>query len=265
MKPLVIGPGKVATPYGTALSDLLSTKHLAEAIIASAFLTVGGAERLVDALRRAPKGAKITVVVGSMAGFTRKAAIRYLQSFVSGSKRKLLAAKLKLVHPFEEDPRNPCFHAKAAYVRAGQRRHLAIDGSHNLTDEGLESAGELGVWLEGKPASPTFARPRRFRLSSQAGSGRVGIHERRVGNQRSSAKTLTARRWSAVSSGASITVGRRPGPPVVVRTRVARMPAKLCIMARAETSVPSAILARLTRVKPRTVAKVCNRSEPSAH
>ena len=49
------------------------------------------------------------------------------------------------------------------------------------------------------------------------------IHERMVGNQRSKSKTLTARRCCVVSSGASITVGRRPGLPVAVRTSVARM------------------------------------------
>ena len=47
------------------------------------------------------------------------------------------------------------------------------------------------------------------------------IHERSEGIQRASSKTLTAWRCSAVSSGGSATVGRRPMPPVVVRTSVA--------------------------------------------
>lgn len=149
MKTLLIGPGTVGTPYGTALSDLLGTRGLTEAIIASAFLTEAGAERLIDAVRRERSGATITVIVGSMAGFTRKAAIRYLQSFITGKNRKLVVARLRLVHPFEAEPRNPCFHAKVAYGRVGTRRHLAIIGSHNLTTDGLESYGELGVAVDG--------------------------------------------------------------------------------------------------------------------
>src|ERR1039457_1711394 len=60
-------------------------------------------------------------------------------------------------------------------------------------------------------------------------TGRVVIHERSVGIQRSSSNTLTARRCEVFSSGAIITVARRPGPPVVVRTRVARISARSLI------------------------------------
>ena len=59
-------------------------------------------------------------------------------------------------------------------------------------------------------------------------------------------------------SGASITVRRRPVPPVVVRTNVARIPDSACIILRADKLVPEAILARLTSVRPSTVAKVCS-------
>ena len=71
------------------------------------------------------------------------------------------------------------------------------------------------------------------------------IHERMVGNQRSRSKTFTARRCSVVSSGASITVGRRPALPVAVRTKVARIWPRFFMVWRAEASVLSAILARL--------------------
>src|SRR5215208_3920769 len=57
--------------------------------------------------------------------------------------------------------------------------------------------------------------------TSSSESGLVFMHERSDGIQRASSKTLTARRCSAVSSGGSATVGRRPMPPVVVRTSVA--------------------------------------------
>ncbi len=91
------------------------------------------------------------------------------------------------------------------------------------------------------------------------------IDERMSGNHLFSPKTFTARRCSAVSSGASITVGLRPGPPVVVRTSVALICARFSSIRRAEASGVSAILARLTSVKPSTVAKVCSLSDPSAH
>ena len=95
--------------------------------------------------------------------------------------------------------------------------------------------------------------------------GREVMHERMSGNHFSSSKTFTARRCPAVSSGASMTVGRRPGPPVVVRTSVALMPARLSSIFLTDTSGASAILARLTSINPRTVANVCSRIDPSAH
>src|SRR5580700_2058621 len=96
-------------------------------------------------------------------------------------------------------------------------------------------------------------------------TGRVVIHERSVGIQRSSSNTLTARRCVVVNSGAIITVARRPRPRVVVRTRVARIAARSPIIVRAESLVWSVIFARLTSISPRTVAKVCRRMDPSAH
>lgn len=95
--------------------------------------------------------------------------------------------------------------------------------------------------------------------------GREFMHERMSGNHLSSSKTFTARRCPAVSSGASMTVGRRPGPPVEVRTSVALMPARLSSIFLADTSGASATLARLTSINPRTVANVCSRIDPSAH
>jgi hypothetical protein len=46
---------------------------------------------------------------------------------------------------------------------------------------------------------------------------------------------------------------------------VASIPANVRIMPRADFSLPTATRARLTSVKPITVAKVCKRNEPSAH
>jgi hypothetical protein len=66
-----------------------------------------------------------------------------------------------------------------------------------------------------------LAVPSPHQAASSSGSGLVFMHERSEGIHRASSKTLTARRCSAVSSGGSATVGRRPMPPVVVRTSVA--------------------------------------------
>jgi hypothetical protein len=117
-------------------------------------------------------------------------------------------------------------------------------------------------------SSPTFAAKlgeSGFKGVSHTFTGRVVIHERSVGIQRSSSNALTARRCVVDNSGAIITVARRPRPRVVVRTSVARIAARSPIIAKAESPVPNAIFARLISVSPRTVAKVCSRMDPSAH
>jgi two-component system, NarL family, sensor histidine kinase UhpB len=88
----------------------------------------------------------------------------------------------------------------------------------------LQSQCRLEFHAEGSMSSPTFARRRGQSADSpvvHCVAARLGIDERMPGNQRSSSKISTARRCSVVSAGASITVGRRPAPPVVVRTNVA--------------------------------------------
>ena len=113
--------------------------------------------------------------------------------------------------------------------------------------------------------SHEFKEEAQFSLEEHHCNGREVMHERISGNHRSNSKTFTARRCSAVSSGASITVGRRPGVPVVVRTSVALMQAKLSSIPLADASGASAIFARLTSIRPKTVAKECKRIDPSAH
>ena len=60
-----------------------------------------------------------------------------------------------------------------------------------------------------------------------------------------------------MSSGASITVGRRPAPPVVVRTNVALISVRLSMVCRAEVCVPSAIFARLTSISCENGSRRC--------
>ena len=91
------------------------------------------------------------------------------------------------------------------------------------------------------------------------------LDERSVGIQRSSSKILTAWRCSALKSGASITVARRPRSWLRTRTKVAFTSASVFIMLSADCRVPSAKQTRLTSVRPITVANVCKRNELSAH
>jgi hypothetical protein len=67
---------------------------------------------------------------------------------------------------------------------------------------------------------------------------------------------LTDLRCSALKSGASITVARRPRSFVRTRTNVALTSARVFIMLCADFRVPSASRARLTKVKPTTVALI---------
>jgi hypothetical protein len=90
------------------------------------------------------------------------------------------------------------------------------------------------------------------------------LHATSDGSHRPSSKTSTERLCSAVSSGGNITVSGRPTSPERVRTSVASTPRRLSIIARAELSGLRATRARLTSVRPSTVAKVCRRNELSA-
>src|SRR5580693_2030259 len=135
------------------------------------------------------------------------------------------------------------------YVRPGKR---PIPGPGGSRARG--AYGVLALLSREVGANPYAARLDRAEL----------LHEESAGNHRSSWKSSTAWLCAASSSGASGTVGRRPLLPVVVRTSVARMPARLFIIAETEASVRSAIFARLTSIRPMTVAKVCKRSELSA-
>ena len=93
----------------------------------------------------------------------------------------------------------------------------------------------------------------------------VAVVEERAGNHLSSSNTFTALRCAEVSSGATMTVGLRPIFPVVVRKRVASIAARSCIIPRADFFERRATLAKLTSIRPMTVAKVCSRKDASVH
>src|SRR5260370_2042888 len=88
------------------------------------------------------------------------------------------------------------------------------------------------------------------------------IHERIFGYHLSSSKTFTATRCSFVSSRASMTVGRRPAPPGVVRTNVALISANPSSMQRADASFPTALLPTLPTTPPTTPPHASHPTHP---
>ena len=116
-------------------------------------------------------------------------------------------------------------------------------------------------------SSPTFATMRPFFAAKgrRHGFGVVSqLDEISDGIHRSSSKTLTALRCSALRSGASITVGRRPSAPERTRTSVAFTSESIFIKGRTGFRASNAKRAKLTSIKPITVANVWSRKEPSA-
>lgn len=145
----LVGPGDVGgTAYGSELGWFLSRPSLTDATIASAYLTEPAASRLLvmlmarDSLRSTRTRVKVRLLIGSLQGFTRRAAIQACLSYT----KRLKSVRLEVLRP-EFDG----FHLKAAHFRLG-RRQVAIVGSHNTTSLGLASAGELGILTEGRPA-----------------------------------------------------------------------------------------------------------------
>lgn len=137
MKEVAVISGFSGTPFRNALWDLFDSRALRDAVIASAFLDEPAADELLNMVMRAPRKAKITVLIGTMSGFTRKAALK-----------KLIASKRLIVR---QPLGHEWFHVKAACARVGTS-YRAILGSHNLTAKGLGSEGELGIRIGGPPA-----------------------------------------------------------------------------------------------------------------
>jgi hypothetical protein len=146
--PRVIGPADAGgTAYAPELAWFLTRQTLVQATVATAYLTEQGAERFLSFLTGRPPTRtrpEITLLVGSLQGFTRKNAIRACIRFANRYPR----IRFKILHPDNE-----AFHLKAAHfsLRGSQ---TAVVGSHNLTSLGLASLGELGVVLKGPVAAP---------------------------------------------------------------------------------------------------------------
>ena len=120
----------------------------------------------------------------------------------------------------------------------------------------------LGPRPDFRKLDPVFVVCRSY---AQGFGAFYNLDERSVGIQRPRSKILTALRWSAVKSGASITVARRPSPFVRTLTKVAFISESVFSVPAADFWLPSLRRTRLTNIKPITVANVCNRNELSAH
>ena len=125
-------------------------------------------------------------------------------------------------------------------------------------------------WVFQQPASLARLSQKRSLFSHAAGllsdgNARSVLDERSVGIQRPSSNASTQACWSRVRSGAGTTVAGRPRCFPRTRTDVASIPDRVFIMACADFWLPRARRAKLTSSRPMTVAKVCNRSELSAH
>lgn len=143
-----IGPtGANGAPFVSWLAAVAARPDLEELLLASAYLTDRGAQEVILALKARDSSherVKVTLLVGTKDGFTRKSAIKALR----GLKKHNVMATIRLRCPDDEN-----FHVKAAYARIGKAGHLALVGSHNLTGIGLTSEAEFGVELAGTPAS----------------------------------------------------------------------------------------------------------------
>jgi len=144
----LIGSPAVGRSYLVCLSDLLGDRALVQATVASAYLTEEAVPRLLQELylgRRGRNKPHVRILIGSMNGFTRKAAIRRLLRYArGGGESRSFPVDLEVLHPSE-----PLFHVKACHFRLRGRRSTALIGSHNLTGSGLTSTGELGAVLTG--------------------------------------------------------------------------------------------------------------------
>jgi hypothetical protein len=144
----VIGPADAGgTAYAPDLAWFLTRPHLLRATIATAYLTDQGAERFLSFLAGRPRTHArplVTLLVGSLQGFTRKSALRACIRFAENASR----IRLKILHPDNE-----LFHLKAAHFQL-RRSQVGVVGSHNLTSLGLASLGELGVVVKGPLATP---------------------------------------------------------------------------------------------------------------
>ena len=125
----------------------------------------------------------------------------------------------------------------------------------------IQHQSNLGLALLSQILSP-FVRATRFPSVFDALSF---LDERSAGIHFPRSNSLTSFRCSALSSGASTIVGRRPRLLSLSVTVVASISASVFIMLFADLFVPAANRARLTSVNPITVAKVWTRSELSAH
>ncbi len=166
--------------------------------------------------------------------------------------------------------------ANLGITRSDQFPQVGVSGDLQFTrlsrNGSFRLPGSLAQSQNRNWGEASLARLSQTRTSFSHGEGCTSrpdapdsLDERSAGIQRPRSKILTDLRCSAVSSGARITVARRPRSFVRTRTKVAFTSESVFIMLCADFLAPSVRRTRLTNVKPITVAKVCNRKELSAH
>jgi HKD family nuclease len=139
---MIIGDDKVsceAISLQEKLEEEMLTGSWNSITLCSAFLTKIGAQSIIDIFNniKTRRKMKFTIIIGIKSCFTVPEAIRLLLEYIDNNGKSNFEFKLML-------PRDSDFHMKC-YVFLGKSGGMALVGSANLTETGLESKGELMV------------------------------------------------------------------------------------------------------------------------
>lgn len=141
----IIGDKKVYNEAGSLYNKLafeMKTEQWNSITFCSAFLTKSAAESIIELIKniKTRRDIEITIIIGVKNNFTEPDAIKILLDYIEDSSRNNLKFSLKV-------PQDNNFHIKC-YVFLNESEGKAIVGSANLTDNGLESNGELMVEVD---------------------------------------------------------------------------------------------------------------------
>lgn len=128
-----------ATTLYERLRNNIKSSNWSSITICSAYLTVIAAEKLVELFRKITtnKRLKVNIIVGSKDYFTQPEAIEVVLDFINNQREKNI--EYNFVQPLDTR-----FHIKC-YLFLGHKYEKLLIGSANLTNNGLESFGELLV------------------------------------------------------------------------------------------------------------------------
>lgn len=111
-------------------------------ILASAFITIPGADYLIDVLNQLnnQRSLNITLLVGVKESFSKPSAIKSILNYMKANTNKNIT--IKFLAPEEQN-----FHVKC-YCFHSKKKSKMLVGSANLTDMGLQSVGELTLEID---------------------------------------------------------------------------------------------------------------------